>query len=90
MLQEQENLNLQDRKTERKEGESHTIRKIFSFQIVKVPKSSALPSVFGRFSMSVQNKETAISTLSDTTWILSTVPKLREAWKKLGRFHVLQ
>ena len=60
-----QNLNFQDKKTEGKEGESYTKRKKFSFQLVKVPKSFApasgfgcfsMSSVFGRFSMSVQNK----------------------------------
>ena len=51
-----QNLNFQDKKTERKEGESHTKRKKISFQLVKVSKSYALTSVFGCFSMSVQNK----------------------------------
>ena len=56
LLTPMQNLNFQDKKTERKEGESYTKRKKFSFQLVKVSKSYALTSVFGRFSMSVQNK----------------------------------
>ena len=59
------------------------------------PQQCALAHLFSavspcQFKMKDLLQETNISTMSDVTLILLTVPKPPGAWKNLGRFHVLR